>query len=456
MPCIDRRLRTEGPRIKKKSAAIASTAIAALFITSFSMLLINTDDSTDSPTMVSYKTHYPILINNSADFAYQAALTENMWPGNGSEESPYVIEGLNISASTAHGIYIKNTNAHFIVRDCYIHGGGASYNGIFLSGCRNGTLVSNVCSNNRYSIAVGGSAGNILINNICSNNDLVGIGITSSSHNNTLMNNTCSVSDFGIYISVSNDNILINNTCSGNSNEGLSLSASCHRNILTSNTCTNNVNDGIFLGPSCRNNSLINNSCTNNNIGIWVGYTDNLLYNNNCSNNDRGIAICGGARNTLIGNNASNNSQFGMVIYYPANNNTISYNRISNNGGYGVYIYIFVGTIPKNNTIWNNTLVGNNGGGIQGYDDGVDNHWNSSSGYGNYWSDLTGPDNEAPYGIVDWSYNLTGTANATDLYPLTDKPSPPMIPEFSDVLIPMAGLTLVALLLGRGRKWRAR
>jgi len=82
----------------------------------------------------------------------------------------------------------------------------------------------------------------------------------------------------------------------------------------------------------------------------------------------------------------------------------------------------------SNNRIWNNTFINNNGAGsvynpsnIQAYDAGTNNRWNSSGtlhGYGNWWSDLTAPDMNLD-GIVDWSYNLTGSAGAKDYCPLT-------------------------------------
>ncbi len=65
---------------------------------------------------------------------------------------------------------------------------------------------------------------------------------------------------------------------------------------------------------------------------------------------------------------------------------------------------------------------------FQAWDDGTDNWWNSSDGYGNYWSDWTTPDYNMD-GIVDFPYNISGNAGAKDYYPRTTTPTEP-IPEF--------------------------
>ncbi len=91
-------------------------------------------------------------------------------------------------------------------------------------------------------------------------------------------------------------------------------------------------------------------------------------------------------------------------------------------------------------TIWNNTFTSNNGvtskynsSICQARDDFIyfwQNYWNSSSGFGNYWSDWTSPDKNND-GIVDLPYNISGSAGAKDYYPLTEKvdikPEPPKV-----------------------------
>jgi len=70
--------------------------------------------------------HVPILINGTDDFVTQA------WPGTGTEEDPYLFQGLNIThEEDLMGIHIFNTSAYVLIQDCYINQGSA-YMGMYL------------------------------------------------------------------------------------------------------------------------------------------------------------------------------------------------------------------------------------------------------------------------------------------------------------------------------------
>jgi len=93
-----------------------------------------------------------------------------------------------------------------------------------------------------------------------------------------------------------------------------------------------------------------------------------------------------------------------------------------NNAESGVNISLTVIDLAFNNRIWNNTFIGNNGAAsiydsshVQAYDSGMSNWWNSTDGYGNYWSDWQSP---------SLPYDISGTAGAKDCYPLATPPSP--------------------------------
>ena len=109
--------------------------------------------------------------------------------GSGTASDPYIISDWNVNASSANGIQILNTTAHFIIRDCYIHDGGSNYFGIILINSMNGTLRNNDCLGNYGGMGLSLSNSTTLINNNCSDN-IYGMVMVSSS-NNTLIDNKC-------------------------------------------------------------------------------------------------------------------------------------------------------------------------------------------------------------------------------------------------------------------------
>ena len=55
-------------------------------------------------------------------------LANGVSSGTGTALDPFIIEGWSIIVATGHGIYIHDTLAHFIVRDCFIDAGtGLNY-----------------------------------------------------------------------------------------------------------------------------------------------------------------------------------------------------------------------------------------------------------------------------------------------------------------------------------------
>ena len=63
-------------------------------------------------------THEPIDIVGDDDLN-ATALVEG-WPGNGTSQNPYRIQGLsiNLDGATGNCIYIRDTRAHFIISSC--------------------------------------------------------------------------------------------------------------------------------------------------------------------------------------------------------------------------------------------------------------------------------------------------------------------------------------------------
>ena len=109
--------------------------------------------------------------------------------------------------------------------------------------------------------------------------------------------------------------------------------------------------------------------------------------------------------NVIFNNAIYENAANGIAIVR-AQFNKIYNNSIYDNINYGLSAAYY------HNTILYNDFINNNGGGIQASDDGVKNHY-----LFNYWSDYSGQDLDGD-GIGDTPYNIAGSGNAKDYWPL--------------------------------------
>jgi len=119
--------------------------------------------------------------------------------GSGTADDPYIIEGWEIDA-TGHfyGVYISNTRAYFIIRNCKIY--GAVKYGVHLVNVANGKIIGNNIASNSYGIYLEYSSNNIIeYNNIADNFE--GIHLLDSSNNviagNNFINNSWQASSYG-------------------------------------------------------------------------------------------------------------------------------------------------------------------------------------------------------------------------------------------------------------------
>ena len=215
----------------------------------------------------------PIVIDGDANFTATAQL--GGWPGDGSPEDPFIIDGLEIDLAGEESscIMIHNTRVNFTIRNCILTGSGAwAYGGgIHLWNVAYGELVNNTCNNNLVGIYIMDSDHNTVANNTCNSNDY-GINLWGCSDFNTVTSNTCKYNGIGISTSCSSYNTIKNNTCTSNIHDGISLFASYNReeyNTVADNTCNSNTWNGISL-LSTASNTVDNNTCNFNEIGILL------------------------------------------------------------------------------------------------------------------------------------------------------------------------------------------
>ncbi len=252
----------------------------------------------------------PIRINSDTDFADQG------WPGDGSEDDPYVIQDYEING-TGHGcgIFIGNTTVHFVVRDNYVHNASGRSNiyyrntGLFFYNVTNGRAEGNVITNSSY-----------------------GIRLNEYSSNNTIIENEVSYNtDYGIFLYRSSGNTLIHNHVFNNT-RGIYVLHHSHQNKVSDNLIEYNIQNGIHTQLSSNNTFSNNNISSNENGGIYLsnsGYT--YISNNEVSSNSRrGIYVLNSVHMVLFENIMVNN---GISIFG------------------GSLVHWDTHTIPTNNTV---------------------------------------------------------------------------------------------------------
>jgi parallel beta-helix repeat protein len=363
----------------------------------------------------SLTTHDPIFIENDDFFNSENGVNGG---GTGTVDAPYIIENWAIDASSGHGIRIENTTKYFIIRNCLVENGGASYYGIYLENVINGRIENNVCENNQRGIVLSSSSNNTLINNTCENNSNSGIYLIDYSDNNILNNNTCfNNSTFGIYLNSSSNSTLDNNTLANNkynfSVEGSDISHFVHDidnsnlvdgrpivyligendlvinqdnivgylglvncdNIRVENLVFENNGQGVLLAGT-ENSWIENLVCSKNCYGIWLFDSDNNTCGNNiCGNNCTGISLVHSSLCNIENNTCENNSNSGIYLIDYSDNNILNNNTCSNNGT-GIW------SESSNSTIFHNYLLNNEN---NAQDSGT-NCWDNGS-EGNWWSD---------------------------------------------------------------------
>ena len=253
---------------------------------------------------------FHIIIDGNLDF-HQTAI-ENNFTGDGSLNDPYVIENYEISAAIEHGVLIKNTNLHFIIRDVTVKDSILNKHcGFYLENVTHGRLEDNTACNNQYGFYLKNSFNNTLITN------------TAIGNTNGLMLD-CS------YLNILTANIIIDNR------HGFSLESS-YNNIISGNEVINNTYLGFYLRYSY-NNTLTENLATGNLNGFTLSYSDlNTFKNNTANNNDQhGFRLSFSHYNNLIENSASYNQKYGIYLE-ESTFNVITGNILKDNGIGAIY-----------------------------------------------------------------------------------------------------------------------
>ena len=276
------------------------------------------------------------------------------------------------------------------------HGGENFPNGgILLQLSTNCTISNNIAIDNKMGILLISSNGNSISNNFVSNN-IHGVELYGYSNKNVLESNNISDNNAGILLSQSSGNMIKSNAISRN-NFGIEIGGASNDNMISRNTVSDAGAVGIRSVDQSVRNIILNNIVTRSLDAFDLTYAnDCMLIGNTASFNSRYGIIIGSSNNSLVIANDLVNNGYGLGIYYPNTNNTISHNNFISNAHQ-------TDTFPSPlNNKWDD-----------GYPSG-----------GNYWSDYVGVDVKSGLnqdlpgsdGIGDTLYIID--ADNQDRYPL--------------------------------------
>ncbi len=345
-----------------------------------------------------YTPHNPIRIDGDGEFTAPNGVTG----GSGSPTDPFIIEGWEINASADRGIFIINTQAHFYIRDVYVHSGSMDTpenDGISIQHSENGRIENCSLSHNQMGISVSGSKIAIRNNTFTSNGVAVS-GRTLEEARTNIVTSDNMVNGRPIHFHKDGTELVI---IGGSMGQLLILN---YTNVRVSSLYIDHTSSGISIAYA-ENVIVDDNEITNSTIGISLSMVTNAgIYSNMLYNNGAGITAAYLDNSTVAGNTVALNSYCGIILdktndSFVRNNHiyenhaglciehtrnvTIAYNTIEDNE-YGVAYDAPMSMLVHHNNFIDNTIQVNPRIGTW-------NSWDDDypSG-GNYWSDYDGVD----------------------------------------------------------------
>lgn len=206
--------------------------------------------------------HSPIYIDGNSGFT----VPNGVVGGNGAWDDPFIIEGWEIDASTAQGIEVRNTDAHFIVRDVYVHSGSFFYNGIYFSSVLNASVRNGTFTDNQNGLIVELSSNVTIKGSNISNNQNFGVFFSDVDNGTIEYNNVTSHGWSGISSVLSTDIVVKGNNVSENM-EGIGL-LDTSGYVIDNNITGNGDGIGVY---DCADLTVANNSiASNSQFGVRV------------------------------------------------------------------------------------------------------------------------------------------------------------------------------------------
>ncbi len=278
------------------------------------------------------------------------------FPGSGTEDDPYIIDGYELSGNSHHNIRIVGITKYFIIQNCILE---KSSKGMDLVNLTYGVaqILSNTIRDNDFGIIIRGYNNCIISNNTFINNhQAIEAGTGSYTiQSNILINNKYDHIAWieGMNFSDNNNTRIEDNTFDS-FNSGLVIYRS--ENILTKRNNFTNCILG-FYAEEVMNIIIGNNSATNCSLGFGICQSQNIDLVNNTSVDNRGNGFYLETINKCLitGNNGSGNSDFGIRIYWLTNSNCCN-NFFNGNNKSGISMWASDISSINNNSFVDNGL----------------------------------------------------------------------------------------------------
>jgi parallel beta-helix repeat protein len=335
--------------------------------------------------ILSYESHDVIHIFNDTDFETQA--TNEMWSGDGSSDTPYLIQGYSINNDTHTSIYISDVSVYFEILDCLVTSTTPQNSaGIEIYNVNHGHIENCVIVNKNTGLRIEQSIG-VSVVNCTMNHNAAGVVIEASNHtlfSQCYFTNTTTGSgfyqdnsnwtsitnsfidyngDYGVESYGSNSFTFTGNEVIGNDYAGLLVENSDH-GLYQYNTISGNYEEGIILYNSHQTTFTENSIYDNDRYGVSLSGTNfgffgyNIIHNNTLY----GINYDTGESSVLYENtvydNGWTNSELGAVasginIEFVVNCSVIG-NEVYNNSAHGIVVDQATNCTIDSNTVWSN------------------------------------------------------------------------------------------------------
>ncbi|MHA1958276.1 MAG: right-handed parallel beta-helix repeat-containing protein, partial [Candidatus Thorarchaeota archaeon] len=321
-----------------------------------------------------YTNHVPFEIDGTSDFGVLG------FPGSGSAASPYVIAGLNITSDVGQiSIQIINTNAYFVIRDCYIDQ-ISNQMGIMLENTTHGTIEYTTVLSDGMALYFMNANNTRVSHTLAYGNSGFASMIVNSEHVTAEWNNLTSTSSFGLYLTNGNYFTSTQNEVSSisgglayyimNSNHSASTFDTAFRDFYVMSSHFFSASDltstggtfGLFVFD-CPNSdftrcntdqtsayggyfdqspdtTITHSSFTDSSSsGVWISNGNNTVFSNNVidETDNFGLYMVNCYSSEVSMNTVSNTVSMGM-LFAGFSDLTLDTNSVAHTGSYGVYL----------------------------------------------------------------------------------------------------------------------